>query len=449
MSLSRRSFLAAGSVAGLAAATGTAEAAGFLSELRGGTDANAFGVRPEAPDDQSRRLQAAIDGAASAGKPLRLPPGRYVVSNLRLPAGARLVGVPGATVLAYGGGGHFLFAEKADGIALSGLVLDGLNADLGDYAPALVHIAMSRGLVIEDCEITGSRASAIVLDRVAGRIARNTITGTFETAIQANESAGLEIAGNTISTTAGNAIRVWRWTNAADGTVVSGNRIENVARDTDGGGDRGNGIDVFRAGNVMITGNRIADCSAAGIRVRAASDVQITGNGIARVSGTGIALSRDADGAVLSGNVVDTAATGIALGTAGEGSRMTVCTGNLVRNIAASSAEADDGIGIAATSDAAITGNVVEKAERIGIRLGFGPGLRDIVATGNVVRDAAIGIAVSVTTGSGEAAISANVISGASRGAILGMERHVVKTGDLADGGRVPPNLAVASNRVS
>ncbi|HOV03717.1 MAG TPA: TIGR03808 family TAT-translocated repetitive protein, partial [Kaistiaceae bacterium] len=368
MSLSRRSFLAAGSLAGLAASAGTARAASVIFDLRGSEPA-AGPVAPVAADDSSRRLQAAIDKAAASGKPLRLPPGRYVVSNIRLARGARLVGVPGATILAYGGGGHFLLAENADGVALTGLVLDGANAALDDYAEALVHIVASRNVVIEDCEMIGSRAGAILLDRVGGRVSRNTIAGAFETAIQANESAGLEIAGNTISDSAGNGIRVWRWTAGPDGTLVSDNRIERIASGNTGGGDRGNGIDVFRAGGVILSGNRIADPAAAGLRVRAAANVQITGNAVARAGDTGIALGADSDGAVLSANVVDGAANGIALGTAGRGAELTACTGNLVRNVRSTAAAADEGIGIAAVSGAAITGNVVENAERIGIRL--------------------------------------------------------------------------------
>jgi hypothetical protein len=91
-------------------------------------------------DDQSRRFQMAINEAAAAGRILRLPPGSFVVSNIDLPDGARIFGVPGATRLVYGGRGHFMLAEGARRIELSGLTMDGANQRLGDHVTGLVHL---------------------------------------------------------------------------------------------------------------------------------------------------------------------------------------------------------------------------------------------------------------------------------------------------------------------
>ena len=81
------------------------------------------------------------------------------------------------------------------------------------------------------------------------------------------------------------------------------------------------------------------------------------------------------------------------------------------------------GIGIAVEADTAVTGNVIENAPTAGIMLGWGHYLRDVAATGNVVRKADIGIAVSVATGAGTALIANNVIADVRRGAIVGMDR--------------------------
>src|ERR1700680_3817797 len=48
-------------------------------------------------------LQRAIDRAAAARVPLVLPPGVYRVGALKLPAGAQLIGMRGATRLVYSG----------------------------------------------------------------------------------------------------------------------------------------------------------------------------------------------------------------------------------------------------------------------------------------------------------------------------------------------------------
>ena len=95
------------------------------------------------------------------------------------------------------------------------------------------------------------------------------------------------------------------------------------------------------------------------------------------------------------------------------------------------------GAGIAAEADVAITGNVVEDAVW-GLQLGWGPYLRDVTATGNVIRRTRIGIAVSVAEGAGPAIIADNLISGAEQGAILGMRWAEVATAELIDGAARP-----------
>ncbi len=58
-----------------------------------------------------------------------------------------------------------------------------------------------------------------------------------------------------------------------------------------------------------------------------------------------------------------------------------------------------------------MTGNVIENAPTAGIILGWGHHLRDVAATGNVVRQGRIGIGVSVATGAGTALIANNMIA--------------------------------------
>ena len=103
---------------------------------------------------------------------------------------------------------------------------------------------------------------------------------------------------------------------------------------------------------------------------------------------------------------------------------------------------------IKAEADATISGNVIEGAPWVGILVGWGASLRDVVVTGNVVRDAPIGIGVSIVAGAGSAVIADNMISGASRGAVLGMNLDRPATSDLARGGSAPPQLKVSGNQV-
>src|ERR1700760_839340 len=88
--------------AGALAMPSLAAAAQPISSL--GRDATQYGLRSGSPDDQTRILQRAIDDAARTQAPLAIPPGVYRIGQLRLPNGAQLVGVRGATRLIFIGG---------------------------------------------------------------------------------------------------------------------------------------------------------------------------------------------------------------------------------------------------------------------------------------------------------------------------------------------------------
>ena len=126
MTLDRRSLIGAG--LGLGAAATAARATESPSFPR--TDAaNASAISPNLiPDDnrdQTAALQAAIDTAAEKEIPLVLPPGKFIASDLRLRAGTRLLGTARTTTLAFAGGAAFITADKADGLVLDGLTLEG------------------------------------------------------------------------------------------------------------------------------------------------------------------------------------------------------------------------------------------------------------------------------------------------------------------------------------
>src|SRR6202040_4061990 len=92
-----------------------------------GIDAAQFGLRPGSPDDQTRALQRAIDEASRTRAPLALGPGVYRVGNIKLPSGAQVTGVRGATRLTLGVGASLFSAENADDVVLTALVFDGMR----------------------------------------------------------------------------------------------------------------------------------------------------------------------------------------------------------------------------------------------------------------------------------------------------------------------------------
>lgn len=425
-----------------------------MAAMRGSINAVEIGVQPGTLDDQSKAFAKMLTDASDRDAPVFLPPGTYLVSNLKLPARVRLSGVPGATRIVYGGSGHLMMAEQAQHIELSGLVFDGSNRWLADYAQGLLDLRRVAHLAVDNCQVTGSGKNGLALEHVAGRIGRSDISGAADAGIYSVEAGGLEILGNTVSDCANGGILVHRWQQAEDGTIVSGNRVQRIGARSGGTGQNGNGINAFRAGNVIISGNVVSDCAFSAVRANSSSNLQITGNTCSRSGETGIYSEFSFEGAILSNNLVDGAANGISIVNFNEGGRMAVCSNNIVRNLSTVGPYTADppgfGVGISAEADTTVSGNVVENAPLYGMQLGWGPYLRNVVATGNIIRKAGTGIVVSVVEGSGTAVISDNVIDGAQNGAIIGQRWADPVTGDLARSAETGyAHLTVERNKVS
>lgn len=454
--LGRRTVL--GSIASLTAvgaAIPAAQAAGgvMLADLRGSIDAEQAGLRREPGEDQSATLNRLLQEAAIAGRPLFLPPGNYVVSDIELPAGTHLTGVPGASRLVYSGNGRFLTAPGGERLTLSGLVMDGGNRWLGEGVGATLEIRDVARLVIDDCEFLGSLGHAIALERCGGRISRNRISGASEVALYAVDSTGLTISENNVLDCGNGGILVHRWQIGEDNTIVTNNRIERIAAASGGTGQYGNGINVFRAGNVMIANNHVSDCAFSAIRSNSGSNVQITGNQCLRSGETAIYAEFAFQGAIIAGNLIDGGANGISVANFNEGGRLANVANNIVRNIVEPGPYPPIGPGfgwgIAVEADTAVTGNSIEHVSKWGILLGWGPFLRNVTVTGNMVRDVPVGVAVSVVEEAREALISDNVIEGASGGAVVGFRWGEPATADLAGAATLPRHLTISGNRVS
>jgi uncharacterized secreted repeat protein (TIGR03808 family) len=446
--IDRRRLLAAtaASAAALAVGTGAAQAAP-------GIDAGQAGVRSNSTEPQTRALQRAIDQAAASGAPLLLAPGTYRTGNLTLPANAKLIGVRGATRILFVGGATLTGTRSADHIELRGLTFDGGGTRPPD-GRGLVQLNQGRGVRVIDCEFVSAGGHALMLNDVAGDVTGNTITAPGHAAIFSNDAAGLTIAGNTIRDAGNNGIQVWRSQASDDGTIVADNRIENTNAKAGGSGQNGNAINVFRAGNVIVRNNRISQSAFSAVRGNTASNLQISGNICTGSLEVALYAEFGFQGAVIVNNTVDGAAVGISVTNFNEGGRLAVVQGNLVRNLTLGPAPGTqnndaNGTGISVEADTLVTGNVVENAPLYGISAGWGAHLRDVSVTDNIVRQAGIGIAVSVVPGAGAALILDNLIAESRRGAVVGMEHHKVITGDLSrEGAERYANLTVRGNRV-
>jgi len=451
MDLNRRRLIAVSALTGAmpAAILATPAVAAPLSML--GVDATQLGVRAGGGEAQTEMLQAALDRTAGARVPLMLGPGEYRLGEIKLPSGAQLIGVRGATRLVFTGGPALISARGADHVTLAGLLFEGAGRPLPENR-ALIHLAQCRDLRITDCELTNSSGSGIRLEAVSGSVSGTTVAKVAEFAIFSLDARGLIVQGNVVRGAGNGGILVHRSQKGDDGTLVIDNRIEDVANTRGGSGQYGNAINVFRAANVIVRGNRISRAAFSAVRGNAASNIQIVGNTATDVGEVAIYSEFGFEGAVIANNTIDGAALGIAAVNLDQGGRLAVVQGNLIRNLKPRRPAGTDpgdvaGIGIAIEADAAVTGNVIENAPTAGINVGWGAYMRDISVVGNVVRAARFGIAVSVASGAGTAIITGNLISGSGRGAIVGMDFARAVTDLERDPTRFA-NLQVSGNRV-
>jgi uncharacterized secreted repeat protein (TIGR03808 family) len=316
----------------------------------------------------------------------------------------------------------------------------------------LIHFTDARSLRITDCAVSRAEGNGIMLEQCEGAVTGTTITDAADTALFANNSRGLIISANIIRGSGNGGIRVWQSVKRDDGTIVADNTIDDTLARAGGSGENGNAINVFRAGGVIVRNNVIRRAAFTAVRGNAAADIQILGNNCAALGEVAIYSEFGFEGAVIANNVVDGAAVGVSVTNFNNGGRLAVVQGNVIRNLTPRRPQGGEdfaGLGIAVEADTAVTGNVIDNAPFMGISVGAGKYLRDVTVSGNVVRGAGIGIGVSVTPGAGNAAITGNLIAGARRGAIVGMQWDKPLPGDLAkDGAARYPQLTIANNRV-
>lgn len=453
MTVNRRSILAASvgfgaiATAAYAAEPDVSDAAPVATSRNGYS--NVPGLLPDAAHDQTALLQAAIDQASARDMPMLLPPGVFRVTDLRLRAGTRLIGAEGATTLQFTGGDAFITAEKAHGAVLRGLVIDGafqtFDASRGE---ALLNVANSRNVTIDGVDVRNSAQGGIALTTTSGHMRNCRITDALDFGLKSLDATGLAISGNTIAACGNNGILIWRTEKGEDGSTISNNRISNIRNSAGGTGQYGNGINVFRAGSVIVAQNRITDCTYTAIRGNAANNIQILSNSCERLGEVAIYSEFGFEGALIANNLVDFAATGISVTNFNEGGRLAVIQGNLIRNLFRREHEIEDkrGEGIGVEADAVVSGNTIEGAASVGIQIGWGPFMRDVAVTGNVVRRSKIGITVTEARDAGACLIANNMISKTEDGAIRRMTLGVPSGGDLAHEASSSERITITGN---
>lgn len=452
MPIDRRAVLLSTGLLSTAVALDAA-AAGPRAETKNPAARPLGGLVPSEELDQTDALQAALNDSARNEEPLVLPAGLFRSGHLKLPSGARLTGAGPRTVIQFTGRGEaFISGQNANGVELEDLTFDGSALAINAHvATGLIDLRDCRDVSLRRITVRQGLLNGITLDRCTGAICDAVITGMSKAGIMSLDAAGMRILHTHVSDCANNGILIWRREPGEDGTLVAQNRIERIAARDGGTGENGNGVNVFRAGSVQVSGNRITDCDYSAIRANAASNIQMIGNSCARLGEVALYAEFAFEGALIANNLVDGAATGVEVTNFNDGGRLAVIQGNLIRNLVRREHEPVDkrGEGITVEADTIVTGNVIEGAPTTGIVIGWGKFLRDVLVTGNLVRDAGVGMSVSGSDGAGACLISQNIISGSREGSIRLMDYDRLMSEDLASASVTNPRLSVSGNLVS
>ncbi len=446
--ISRRAFLAAGARLGAAlAAPSVLHAATRPSHrARRVLDGRALGLVPDARADQTLPLAHALRQAARENAWIRLPPGTLRIGALDVRVPVRLIGHKGSRLLLRKGAGRLLSARGVP-VELEAVILDG-NGE-GGPDDALVEIVEASRLHLDGCRIEHFDGTALHLAGCRGRIADCLIRDMGNAALFAQDSHGLRITGNTVRNCANNGVLVWQSAKRPDGALIADNDIRQIGARLGGDGPNGNGINIYRAGNVTIRHNRIRACAFSAIRNNSGDDCRILDNDCRDIKEVAIFVEFAWRHALVRGNRVRTAGAGISATNMDHGGRGAMIENNTVEDVRPRIRSVDiHGYGIAAEADTVIRRNVVRKASHCGLSLGWGPYLDNVKAVRNRLEDCGHGIIVSVSEGAGRVVIVENEIVRPRRRAIAGFDHAEPVTGELLGAREVPSHVSLRGNRV-
>lgn len=378
----------------------------------------------------------------------------------------RLYAVPGTVTLKLAqSASHILKIESAADVEVSGIDFD---ASYDPAAPspitvtwAAVYALLSSRVRIEKCRIFASSDAGIRLEKCGTQaafsppavwwpygqpnsattgfkdkgatITDNEIHTCFGNAITSDRSTGLLIKNNVIRAIKGNGVSMMHWDFVSrpgpGGTSLfysqfSGTRIEDnfitdiEVVDPSSTGQEGNGIACWLTNNVTVSNNTIRFCRFSAARFNSCSGVTVTGNDCYALGETAL-YCEEPDGSYVPGshpvqsiftsNAVNQCRYGITVTNFvfnNAGCRLSTVANNIVRNCHGPEGQ---GQGISVSGDASVTGNVVECCDLVGINLGVNGNTRDLLVTGNIVRNCLWGIAAS--TDGGEVVINSNIVN--------------------------------------
>ncbi len=228
-----------------------------------------------------------------------------------------------------------LQGEGANNVGLTGITLRRRRHSAAGSGAAWCIASAGATSASPTAKSSGSGGNGIWLEQVSGDISGNIFRKIATTAVVSFDALGLIVSRNTITDTNDNGIEI-----SAHGdrrrrhAWLRDNRIEDIKAGPGGSGQYGNAINAFRAGNVIVRGNRIRNCDYSAVRGNSASNIQNHGQQRQqrRARSRSIPSSRS-KAAVIANNTVDGAAVGVSVCNFNEGGRIAVVQGNIIRNL--------------------------------------------------------------------------------------------------------------------
>ena len=190
-----------------------------------------------------------------------------------------MIGSPAGTRLVHNGSSSMIEGRGLERLTLRNLVLDGEGQSVADPYSGLLSLFDAKQVNVRECAFVNSGQAGLSLQRSAGQVMHCRFDNAVGLAgFYTNDGAGVSIAHCTLRDCGNGGILVHRSEPGDDGTIVSGNRIERIRADDGGTGQRGNGVNMFRAHGVQVTGNHISDCAFSAIRGNGASNAVVSAN---------------------------------------------------------------------------------------------------------------------------------------------------------------------------
>lgn len=406
-------------------------------------DARELGVASNTGRDVTAELSSALSRATVEGYALNLPAGDYAVADLSIPDGARLQGHGARLMLS--GGQRLVNLSAVQNVSIEGVTFDGRSSGVREDNPAMIAMTNCEHVTFQDCQFRAFEGNGLFSEYSSGTVQNCQFSGFGLSALHLQNSRNFQALHNNISDCANGGIRVWRYEKGFDGSLILGNQINNIRSDW-GDGQNGNGVNVFYADGCVVSNNIIRDCHLSAIRANSTKDTIISGNQCHNSLEVGIFSEFEFSGSIVSNNLIDGAATGVSITNLDDDGHLAVCSGNVVRNITPFSPTNPDTIpiGIYVEAEVAVTGNVVEDVPGACIAAGYGPFVRNINITNNILRRAVIGVAVTVADGAGAVNIADNLIAEMQSAPFAGYEWERQVSTDLSN----YAHISMSNNRI-